>query len=120
MVELTDSQILLIEDTEKYLATSNSCNLIKDLETMDKEQVNEVIVNIIIMYEDNKGDLEKAAEYEEEMKKVCNEHYVGSNPEQVDELLRTSQERYYMLERELEEKENEISNLESEIYNNSE
>jgi len=49
------------------------------------------------------------------MKKVCDDNLIGCNPDEVDECLRTSSERYYMLEREIEEKDAEISNLESEV-----
>tara|TARA_R100000963_G_C4538858_1_gene36904 strand:+ start:152 stop:517 length:366 start_codon:yes stop_codon:yes gene_type:complete len=119
MEELTDRQLLLIDDTEKYLSSCISANLIKDLTNMDKAHVNQVLLNIVYLYEEVKVDLEKATEYEEDIRKVCDDHLVGCNPEQIDELLRVSEERHHMLEEELEEKENTIGNLESEIYNNN-
>jgi len=115
MVEFTERQILLIDDTEKYLSSYNSIDLLKDIINMNKEQINEVVLGLILLVEDTKGDLEKATDYEDEMKKVCDDNLIGCNPDEVDECLRTSSERYYMLEREIEEKDAEISNLESEV-----
>ena len=89
--------------------------LIEQCKKLNKDQLTDIIHSLILYIEDTQDKVDTCTEWQREIEQVCNDNLLGHNPEDIDEYCKTSAERYYMLERELEEKEQEISNLESEV-----